>query len=70
MLVLCVLYSTKKRQTAGQSGHRNKYRRSTNTVHRIQRKIPVGVRFSAPVQTGTVAHPASFKMGTGSFSRG
>jgi len=29
--------------------------------------IPVGVRFSAPVQTGPGAHPASCSMGTGSF---
>ena len=27
-----------------------------------------GVRFSAPVQTGPGAHPASCRMGTGSFS--
>jgi len=27
----------------------------------------VGVRFSAPVQTGPEAHPAYCKMGTGSF---
>jgi len=27
----------------------------------------VGERFSAPVQTGTGAHPASYAMGTGSF---
>jgi len=26
-----------------------------------------GVRFSAPVQTGPDAHPASYTMGTGSF---
>jgi hypothetical protein len=26
-----------------------------------------GSRFSAPVQTGPGAHPASYKMGTGSF---
>jgi len=26
-----------------------------------------GARFSAPVQTGPAAHPASCKMGTGSF---
>jgi len=26
-----------------------------------------GARFSAPVQTGSGAHPASCKMGTGSF---
>ena len=28
-----------------------------------------GVRFSSPVQTGPGAHPASYKMGTGSFPR-
>jgi len=27
----------------------------------------VGARFSAPVQTGPGAHPASYTMGTGSF---
>jgi len=26
-----------------------------------------GARFSAPVQTGSEAHPASYTMGTGSF---
>jgi len=26
-----------------------------------------GARFSAPLQTGPVAHPASYTMGTGSF---
>jgi hypothetical protein len=29
--------------------------------------IPVGARFSTPVQTGPVAHPASYTTGTGSF---
>ena len=29
-----------------------------------------GARISAPVQTGSVAHPASYTMGTGSLSRG
>ena len=28
---------------------------------------PVGAKFSAPVQTGPGAHPASYTMGTGSF---
>ena len=28
---------------------------------------PVGARFSAPIQTGSEAHPASCTMGTGSF---
>jgi len=31
-------------------------------------RMPVGARFSAPVQTGPKAHPASCTMGTGSFS--
>jgi len=31
---------------------------------------PRGVRFSAPVQSGTVAHPTSCAMGTGSFFNG
>jgi hypothetical protein len=30
-------------------------------------RIPAGARFSAPVQTGPGAHPASYTMGTGSF---
>ena len=30
-------------------------------------RIPVGARFSAPFQTDPGAHPASSKMGTGSF---
>ena len=30
-------------------------------------RIPVGARFSAPVQTGHEAHPTSCKMGSGSF---
>ena len=30
-------------------------------------RIPVGARFSAPVQTGPGAHPASCTMGTVSF---
>jgi len=31
-------------------------------------RIPVGSTFSAPVHTGPGAHPASYKMCTGSFS--
>ena len=30
-------------------------------------RIPVGLKFSAPVQTGPGTHPASYTMGTGSF---
>jgi hypothetical protein len=32
-------------------------------------RIPVGARYSAPVQTGPGAYPASYTMGTGSFPR-
>jgi len=31
-------------------------------------RIPVGTRFSAPVQTGLEANPTSYTTGTGSFS--
>ena len=34
---------------------------------RSEDRIPVGARFSAPVQTEPEAHPASCTMGTGSF---
>jgi hypothetical protein len=33
-------------------------------------RIPVRAKFSALVQTGPVAHPASYTRGTGSLSRG
>jgi hypothetical protein len=36
---------------------------------RTEKKIPVGARFFDAVQTGPVAHPVSYKMGTGSISR-
>jgi hypothetical protein len=32
-------------------------------------RIPVGARFSAPIQTGPGAHSASYMRGTGSFPR-
>ena len=34
---------------------------------RYRDQIPVGARFSAPVQTGPDAHPASYTVGTRSF---
>jgi hypothetical protein len=37
-------------------------------AERFGDRIPVGARFSAPVQTGPGAHPASCTMGTGSFT--
>jgi len=36
-------------------------------LERSRDRIPVGVRFSVPVQTDPGAHPASCTMGTGSF---
>jgi hypothetical protein len=43
---------------------------TTLRVGRSGNRIPVGARFSAPVQTDTRAHPASCKMSTGSFHGG
>jgi len=37
---------------------------------RSRYRIPVGARFSAPVQTVSGAHPASCTVGTGSFPGG
>jgi hypothetical protein len=36
---------------------------------RSRDRIPLGARFSAPVQTDPGAHPVSCTMGTGSFPR-
>ena len=33
-------------------------------------RIPVGARFSAPIQTGSEVHPASCRMGTVSLQGG
>jgi hypothetical protein len=33
----------------------------------FKKKIPVGARFFAPIQTGPGAHPASYTMGTGTL---
>ena len=41
--------------------------RAIGPVGRSGDRIPVGARFSAPLQTGPGAHPASCTMGTGSF---
>jgi hypothetical protein len=42
----------------------------TATRYGLDGRIPVGgARFSAPVQTGSEAQPASCTMGTGSFLR-
>jgi hypothetical protein len=41
----------------------------TLSLTEIKRKIPVGARFFAHVQTGPGAHAASCTMGTGSITR-
>jgi hypothetical protein len=44
----------------------------TQTSHRVAspgNEPRWGTRFSAPIQTGPGAHPASYTMGTGSFQR-
>jgi len=40
---------------------------SLPTGWEVRGSNPDGARFSAPVQTGPEAHPASCKMGTGSY---
>jgi hypothetical protein len=47
-------------------GQRSRYSDSLR-AGRPGDRIPVGARFSAPVQTGHGAHPASYTVGTGSF---
>jgi len=37
------------------------------TAWTLRDRIPMGAKFSAPVQTGAEAHPASYTMGTGSL---
>jgi hypothetical protein len=41
--------------------------KTVKTVNYGKKKNPDGARFSAPLQTGSGAHPASCTMGTGSF---
>jgi hypothetical protein len=61
MYVLCVLYSKYKERSMEKVLRGNKRRTSEKT-------IPVDPIFSAPVQTGPGAHPASCTMGTESFT--
>ena len=50
----------------GQPGQLSRYSDSLRTG-RSGDRIPVGARFSVPVQTGAGTNPASCTMGTGSF---
>jgi hypothetical protein len=61
--LLCMLHSKDNRDD------QNK-RSNTDEVKRAKKKNLSGGEISAPVQTGPGAHPASYKMGTGSLSRG
>jgi hypothetical protein len=69
MFVLCVLYSKDKRHSQDNQGKevvQMKYREQKKIIY-IYIYIPMGARFSAPVQTFPGAHPVSCTMGTGSF---
>ena len=68
VFLLCVVSEDKKtkcRTIKTKNQVRMKYRVQKNT-----KEIPVGARFSAPVQTCPGAHSAPSAMSTGSFSRG
>ena len=58
-----LLLGIRKRVGAGQRSRYSDWLRAERSGDRI----PMGKRFSAPVQTGPGAHLASYTMGTGSF---
>jgi hypothetical protein len=60
MFVLCVLYNKDKRQSQDKQ----------NKAQREIKKIQVGTRLSAPVQTGRGAKQTSYTMGIGYFLAG
>ena len=64
-LVLCIIKLSLNKIWAQQLSKYNDWLRAG----RYGNRIPVGARFSAPVQTVPGAHPASCTTGTGSFPR-
>jgi hypothetical protein len=63
MFVLCVLYSKVQKAKPGRSGQRRTEKVET-------KKVPVGARFSTPMQKGPGAYPAFSSTVKGSLSRG
>ena len=65
--VVCCKCRQKGKMQDNQDKHvRLKHTQSTG---KYKKRNPFGVTFSAPFHTGCGAHPASYKMGTGSLSR-
>jgi len=58
----------KAKRRWGGSGQLSRFGDSQRAL-RSGDRMPARVRFSAPVQTGPGAHPASYTMGTGSLPR-
>jgi hypothetical protein len=50
--------------------YKNGSKRKNPGQTKKKKEIPVGARFSAPVQTGLGAHAAFYAIGTGSLFRG
>ena len=63
MFVLCVV--SKETKVKSRTLKKKKQVRMKYRVQENIKKIPVGARFSAPVQAITGAHPASYTIGTG-----
>jgi hypothetical protein len=69
MFRLCVVSKDKKSKCRA-SNTKTQVRMTDKEYKTIQKKIPVGARFSAPVETGPGTRPASCTVGTLSLSCG